>query len=93
MKAYSCLFLWFLLCIDFMLVHNVFGLLSYENFIALISPNIVAIHRYDATLVYGFATGGHELSKTTGNAGARVGCGDCFYLYSPSLLYCSLFAY
>lgn len=22
------------------------------------------------------ATGGHELSKTTGNAGARVGCGN-----------------
>lgn len=23
-------------------------------------------------------TGGHELSKTTGNAGARIGCGNVF---------------
>jgi len=30
------------------------------------------------------ATGGHELSKTTGNAGARVGCGNyliCIHHY------------
>lgn len=30
------------------------------------------------------ATGGHELSKTTGNAGARVGCG----MYFTSLAFC-----
>lgn len=29
-------------------------------------------------------TGGHELSKTTGNAGARVGCGNCIS-FSPEI--------
>ncbi|THG03527.1 hypothetical protein TEA_009753 [Camellia sinensis var. sinensis] len=42
----------------------------------IFSPNVIS------TAVIGFylivtidATGGHDLSKTTGNAGARVGCG------------------
>lgn len=35
------------------------------------------------------ATGSHELSKTTGNAGARVGCGNSFLPSFSSIFFFS----
>ena len=32
------------------------------------------LHRFDIKQVGSFVLGGHELSKTTGNAGGRIGC-------------------